>query len=127
MREAIHQILTDVSDSFSTMIDMALANEIRVRVRIARRLGSGSGSGQGWARRGAALSRRPPHLMIATPIYRNGRLDPHASPIYASDGTADPRCLPTGARPFVISYRGNRPNSHASFVTTLIRFHRFQI
>lgn len=32
MREAIHQILTDVSDSFSTMIDMALANEIRVRL-----------------------------------------------------------------------------------------------
>lgn len=30
MREAIHQILTEVSDSFSTMIDMALANEIRV-------------------------------------------------------------------------------------------------
>lgn len=37
MREAIHEILTDVSDSFSTMIDMALANEIRVRVRSARR------------------------------------------------------------------------------------------
>lgn len=35
MREAIHEILTDVSDSFSTMIDMALANEIRVRVRSA--------------------------------------------------------------------------------------------
>lgn len=32
MREAIHEILTDVSDSFSTMIDMALANEIRVRL-----------------------------------------------------------------------------------------------
>ena len=31
MREAIHEILTDVSDSFSNMIDMALANEIRVR------------------------------------------------------------------------------------------------
>lgn len=30
MREAIHEILTDVSDSFSNMIDMALANEIRV-------------------------------------------------------------------------------------------------
>ncbi|XP_039987847.1 protein inscuteable homolog isoform X2 [Xiphias gladius] len=29
MREAIHEILTDVSDSFSNMIDMALANEIR--------------------------------------------------------------------------------------------------
>lgn len=33
MREAIHEILTDVSDSFSNMIDMALANEIRVRKR----------------------------------------------------------------------------------------------
>lgn len=30
MREAIHDILTDVSDSFSNMIDMALANEIQV-------------------------------------------------------------------------------------------------
>lgn len=30
MREAIHEILTDVSDSFSNMIDMALANEIQV-------------------------------------------------------------------------------------------------
>ncbi|KAM7397117.1 hypothetical protein PAMP_020114 [Pampus punctatissimus] len=29
MREAIHEILTDVSDSFSNMIDMALANEIQ--------------------------------------------------------------------------------------------------
>lgn len=38
MREAIHQILTEVSDSFSTMIDMALANEIRVRVHAAWRL-----------------------------------------------------------------------------------------
>lgn len=33
MREAIHEILTDVSDSFSNMIDMALANEIRVTIR----------------------------------------------------------------------------------------------
>lgn len=32
MKEAIHEILTDVSDSFSHMIDMALANEIQVRV-----------------------------------------------------------------------------------------------
>lgn len=31
MKEAIHEILTDVSDSFSQMIDMALANEIQVR------------------------------------------------------------------------------------------------
>ena len=30
MREAIHEILTDVSDSFSHMIDLALANEIQV-------------------------------------------------------------------------------------------------
>ena len=30
MREAIHEILTNVSDSFSNMIDMALANEIQV-------------------------------------------------------------------------------------------------
>lgn len=30
MRDAIHDILTDVSDSFSNMIDMALANEIQV-------------------------------------------------------------------------------------------------
>lgn len=30
MKEAIHEILTDVSDSFSQMIDMALANEIQV-------------------------------------------------------------------------------------------------
>lgn len=30
MREAINEILTDVSDSFSHMIDMALANEIQV-------------------------------------------------------------------------------------------------
>ncbi|XP_073799560.1 protein inscuteable homolog isoform X2 [Danio rerio] len=29
MKEAIHEILTDVSDSFSQMIDMALANEIQ--------------------------------------------------------------------------------------------------
>ncbi|XDV52310.1 hypothetical protein PO909_021053 [Leuciscus waleckii] len=29
MKEAIHEILTDVSDSFSHMIDMALANEIQ--------------------------------------------------------------------------------------------------
>ncbi|XP_019912162.1 protein inscuteable homolog isoform X2 [Esox lucius] len=33
MREAIHEILTDVSDSFSHMIDMALANEIQVLIR----------------------------------------------------------------------------------------------
>eukprot|EP00066_Takifugu_rubripes_P016723 XP_011605989.1 PREDICTED: protein inscuteable homolog isoform X1 [Takifugu rubripes] len=33
MREAIHEILTDVSDSFSTMIDMALANEIRILIK----------------------------------------------------------------------------------------------
>uniref|UniRef100_A0A3B3UFS5 INSC spindle orientation adaptor protein n=1 Tax=Poecilia latipinna TaxID=48699 RepID=A0A3B3UFS5_9TELE len=33
MREAIHEILTDVSDSFSNMIDMALANEIRVLIK----------------------------------------------------------------------------------------------
>ncbi|XP_023255985.1 protein inscuteable homolog isoform X1 [Seriola lalandi dorsalis] len=33
MREAIHDILTDVSDSFSNMIDMALANEIRVLIK----------------------------------------------------------------------------------------------
>ncbi|KAM8891590.1 protein inscuteable homolog isoform 2-T2 [Spinachia spinachia] len=33
MREAIHDILTDVSDSFSNMIDMALANEIRLLIR----------------------------------------------------------------------------------------------
>lgn len=38
MREAIHEILTDVSDSFSTMIDMALANEIRVRLPASRPL-----------------------------------------------------------------------------------------
>ncbi|KAA0724118.1 Protein inscuteable -like protein [Triplophysa tibetana] len=31
MKEAIHEILTDLSDSFSHMIDMALANEIQVR------------------------------------------------------------------------------------------------
>lgn len=30
MKEAIHEILTDLSDSFSHMIDMALANEIQV-------------------------------------------------------------------------------------------------
>ncbi|XP_060784540.1 protein inscuteable homolog isoform X1 [Neoarius graeffei] len=30
MKEAIHEILTDVSDSFSQMIDMALANEIQM-------------------------------------------------------------------------------------------------
>lgn len=34
MKEAIHEILTDVSDSFSHMIDMALANEIQVRVAL---------------------------------------------------------------------------------------------
>ncbi|KAI4825768.1 hypothetical protein KUCAC02_021438 [Chaenocephalus aceratus] len=33
MREAIHEILTDVSDSFSNMIDMALANEIRLLIK----------------------------------------------------------------------------------------------
>uniref|UniRef100_A0AAY4DHT5 INSC spindle orientation adaptor protein n=1 Tax=Denticeps clupeoides TaxID=299321 RepID=A0AAY4DHT5_9TELE len=33
MKEAIHKILTDVSDSFSQMIDMALANEIQVLIR----------------------------------------------------------------------------------------------
>ncbi|XP_029993554.1 protein inscuteable homolog [Sphaeramia orbicularis] len=33
MRDAIHEILTDVSDSFSNMIDMALANEIRVLIK----------------------------------------------------------------------------------------------
>ncbi|XP_076002937.1 protein inscuteable homolog isoform X2 [Genypterus blacodes] len=33
MREAIHEILTDVSDSFSSMIDMALANEIQVQIK----------------------------------------------------------------------------------------------
>ncbi|KAM6973125.1 protein inscuteable homolog isoform 2-T2 [Aplochiton taeniatus] len=33
MREAIHEILTDVSDSFSHMIDMALANEIQILIR----------------------------------------------------------------------------------------------
>ncbi|XP_053486727.1 protein inscuteable homolog [Ictalurus furcatus] len=33
MKEAIHEILTDVSDSFSQMIDMALANEIQVLIR----------------------------------------------------------------------------------------------
>uniref|UniRef100_A0A3Q3QP51 Uncharacterized protein n=1 Tax=Monopterus albus TaxID=43700 RepID=A0A3Q3QP51_MONAL len=33
MREAIHEILTDVSDSFSNMIDMALANEIQVLIK----------------------------------------------------------------------------------------------
>lgn len=32
MKEAIHEILTDVSDSFSQMIDMALANEIQVNI-----------------------------------------------------------------------------------------------
>ena len=32
MREAIHEILTNVSDAFSHMIDMALANEIQVSV-----------------------------------------------------------------------------------------------
>ncbi len=32
MKEAIHEILTDVSDFFSHMIDMALANEIQVIV-----------------------------------------------------------------------------------------------
>lgn len=35
MKEAIHEILTDVSDSFSQMIDMALANEIQVSCEIA--------------------------------------------------------------------------------------------
>ncbi len=34
MKEAIHEILTDVSDFFSHMIDMALANEIQVRVGV---------------------------------------------------------------------------------------------
>uniref|UniRef100_A0A3Q2Z3N8 INSC spindle orientation adaptor protein n=1 Tax=Hippocampus comes TaxID=109280 RepID=A0A3Q2Z3N8_HIPCM len=33
MRDAIHEILTDVSDSFSNMIDMALANEIQVLIK----------------------------------------------------------------------------------------------
>ncbi|XP_067090914.1 protein inscuteable homolog isoform X2 [Osmerus mordax] len=33
MREAIHEILTDVSDSFSHMIDLALANEIQILIR----------------------------------------------------------------------------------------------
>ncbi|XP_055778184.1 protein inscuteable homolog [Salvelinus fontinalis] len=33
MREAINEILTDVSDSFSHMIDMALANEIQILIR----------------------------------------------------------------------------------------------
>ncbi|KAK0135742.1 Protein inscuteable [Merluccius polli] len=33
MREAIHEILTNVSDSFSNMIDMALANEIQVLIK----------------------------------------------------------------------------------------------
>ncbi|XP_030640648.1 protein inscuteable homolog [Chanos chanos] len=33
MKEAIHEILTDVSDSFSQMIDMALANEIQILIR----------------------------------------------------------------------------------------------
>ncbi|XP_062856346.1 protein inscuteable homolog [Trichomycterus rosablanca] len=33
MKEAIHQILTDVSESFSMMIDTALANEIQVLIR----------------------------------------------------------------------------------------------
>ncbi|XP_051545585.1 protein inscuteable homolog isoform X2 [Myxocyprinus asiaticus] len=33
MKEAIHEILTDVSDSFSHMIDMALANEIQILIR----------------------------------------------------------------------------------------------
>uniref|UniRef100_A0A8C2E5Z2 INSC spindle orientation adaptor protein n=1 Tax=Cyprinus carpio TaxID=7962 RepID=A0A8C2E5Z2_CYPCA len=32
MKEAIHEILTDVSDSFSHMIDMALANEIQILI-----------------------------------------------------------------------------------------------
>ncbi|XP_049579672.1 protein inscuteable homolog [Syngnathus scovelli] len=33
MRDAIHEILTDVSESFSNMIDMALANEIQVLIK----------------------------------------------------------------------------------------------
>lgn len=33
MKEAIHEILTDLSDSFSHMIDMALANEIQILIR----------------------------------------------------------------------------------------------
>ncbi|XP_061078454.1 protein inscuteable homolog, partial [Conger conger] len=33
MKEVIHEILTDVSDSFSQMIDMALANEVQVLIR----------------------------------------------------------------------------------------------
>ncbi|XP_057693426.1 protein inscuteable homolog [Corythoichthys intestinalis] len=33
MRDAIHEILTDVSDSFSNMIDLALANEIQVLIK----------------------------------------------------------------------------------------------
>uniref|UniRef100_W5LNC4 INSC spindle orientation adaptor protein n=1 Tax=Astyanax mexicanus TaxID=7994 RepID=W5LNC4_ASTMX len=33
MKEAIHEILTDVSDSFSQMIDMALANEIQILIK----------------------------------------------------------------------------------------------
>ncbi|KAJ8343417.1 hypothetical protein SKAU_G00307460 [Synaphobranchus kaupii] len=33
MKEAIHEILTDVSDSFSQMIDMALANEVQILIR----------------------------------------------------------------------------------------------
>ncbi|XP_061750467.1 protein inscuteable homolog isoform X1 [Nerophis ophidion] len=33
MRDAIHEILTDVSDLFSNMIDMALANEIQVLIK----------------------------------------------------------------------------------------------
>ncbi|XP_016300871.1 protein inscuteable homolog isoform X1 [Sinocyclocheilus anshuiensis] len=33
MKEAIHEILTDVSDSFSHMIDMALASEIQILIR----------------------------------------------------------------------------------------------
>ncbi|KAJ8249144.1 hypothetical protein GJAV_G00231640 [Gymnothorax javanicus] len=33
MKEAIHEILTDVSDSFGQMIDMALANEVQILIR----------------------------------------------------------------------------------------------
>ncbi|XP_066556996.1 protein inscuteable homolog [Amia ocellicauda] len=33
MKEAVHEILTEVSESFSQMIDLALANEIQVLVR----------------------------------------------------------------------------------------------
>lgn len=72
MREAIHEILTDVSDSFSTMIDMALANEIRVRVRSAR-----------------GFNAPPPAatLIDAALIYQKGHLNTYASAIYASDVT----------------------------------------